>query len=136
VSFTPHEKVRIRHHLGYLNVTSSATFVLGLPQAVETQFIIENAMNLVLPEAETEVRSHLATLDSIEEQMRCDHELLAVEQVGEIKIRHDEQKALDKRYLRWRRGLSNLLGVHPNPFDRRYPGDSLPGAGINVPVRH
>jgi len=136
VGFTPSEKVKIRHHLGYLNVTNSATFVLGLPQAVETQFIIENAMNLVLPEAESEVRNHIAVLNNIEAQMSCDHELLAVTQVGEISIREDEQEALDKRYLRWRRGLGNLLGVYPNPFDRRYPGDSTGGQAVNVPVRH
>lgn len=131
MSFTPEEKVKMRHHLGYLNVTQSATFVLGLPQAVETQFIIENAMNLVLPEAETEARRHIGILDSIEEQMVCDHDLLAVNKVGEIEVREDEQEALDKRYHHWRNALANVLGIYPNPWDRRFSH-----SGVNVPVRN
>ena len=130
MSFSPGEKVKIRHHLGFLNVTNAATFSLGVPQAVETQFIIENAMNLVLPEAEVEARRHLSILDGLETQMVCDHELLAVEQVGEIKVRKDEQEALDKRYEHWRNALANVMGVIPNPFDKRFQG------GVNVPVRH
>ena len=122
------EKVKIRHHLGYLNVAEAQTFVFGTPAAVETQFLIEGAMNRVLDAALTEVRRHVAILDQIEEQMIADHELLAVSKVGEIDVRADEQEALDKRYERWRQSLANLLGVYPNPFDKRY------GHGINVPV--
>ena len=130
MGFSPGEKVKIRHHLGYLNVTNAATFALGVPQAIETQFIIENAMNLVLPEAEVEARRHLSILDGIEEQQICDHELLAVTKVGEIDVRGDEQEALDKRYQHWRNALANIMGVIPNPFDKRFQG------GINVSVRH
>lgn len=133
MGFTAQEKVRIRHHMGYLNVTNAATFVLGLPQAVETQFIIENAMNLVKVEAEVEARRLVSVLDSIEEQMVGDHELLAVDQIGEVKVRATEQEALTKRYLYWQAALSNLLGVNPNPFDRRFAGAM---GGINVPVSH
>ena len=97
--FTDQEKVKIRHHLGYLNVAASATFVLGSPAAVETQFIIESAMNLVLVAAEPEVRRQLTILDCIEEQMNCDRELLAVNEVGEIKIRGTEMKELRKYLL-------------------------------------
>lgn len=127
------EKVKIRMHLGYHNVAAASTFALGLPAAIETQFIVEGAMEKILPAAENEVRRHIAILDGIEAQMVCDHELLAVNQLGEITIRSDEQEALDKRYLRWRKGLANLLCVVPNPFDPRYPSA---GAGINVPVHH
>lgn len=135
MAFDAQEKVKIRHHLGYLNVTNAATFALGIPQAVETQFIIENAMNLVLPEAEGEARRHINILNGIEELMICGHENLAINAIGEIKIREDEQEALDKRYHHWRNALANVLGVYPNPFDKRF--YSATGAGgINVRVKH
>lgn len=130
MSFTPEEKVKIRHHLGYLNVTNAATFVLGIPQAVETQFIIERAFDLVLPEALTEARRHISICDSIESQMICDHDLLAVKKVGEIETREDEHDKLRREYDHWRNALANVLGIYPNPFDKRFTG------GANVRVSH
>lgn len=126
---TDEEKVKIRHHLGFLNVGEAYTFVLGTPAAVETQFIIEGAMNRVLEKALPELRRILQVLNGLEEQMVADHELLAVNQIGEIKVRSDEQEALDARYGRWCGSLANMLGVYANPYDKR-------GGGINVPVTH
>jgi len=126
---TEQEKIKCRHHLGFLNVAEASTFVLGTPAAVETQFVIEGAMNRVLEAALPELRRQLQILDSIEEQMVADHELLAVEKIGEITLRKDEQEALVRVYDRWRESLANLLGVYPNPWDKR-------GGGINVPVVH
>lgn len=132
MSFTEQEKVRIRHHLGYLNVQAAQTFVLGAPAAVPTQFIIEGAMNKVLPEAETLARDLLARCDAVEAQVTDNQELLAVTQVDEIGVRTDEFEQLMKRYAYWRNGLANVLGCYPNPFDKRFgPGGA---AGVNVPV--
>lgn len=125
---TEHEKVRIRHHTGHLNVAVSATFVLGTPAGVETQHIIEGAMNRVLESALPTLRDHINILDSIEAQMVDDHELLAVKKLGEIEIADKEQDNLDKRYDRWVNSLCNILGVVRNPFDKRASG------GVNVPV--
>lgn len=127
---TEDEKVKIRHHLGFLNVAEAQTFVLGTPAAVETQFLVEGAMNRVLEAAMVQVRRHLQILDTIEQQKIDDLELLAVNKVGEIEIRADEQEALDKQYERWQASLANLLGIYPNPWDKRA------GGGINVPVMH
>lgn len=131
MAFTAEEKVKIRHHLGYLNVQDAQTFVLGTPAAVETQFIIEGAMDRVLVAAESELRRHVAILDKIEEQLICDQELLAVDAIGEIKVRATEMKELRVEYQYWRQGLANLMGIYPNPFDKRY-ADS----GINISVQH
>jgi hypothetical protein len=125
---TEQEKVKIRHHLGFLNVAEVETFVLGTPAGVETQFIIEGAMNRVLDAALPEIRRQIQILNTIEEQQIADLELLAVNKIGEITVRSDEQEALIAQYDRWRQSLSNLLGVYPNPFDKR-------GGGINVPVQ-
>lgn len=131
-TLTDRERVKIRHHLGYLNVQNAQTFVLGVPAAVDTQFLIEGAFDKVLPEALGEVRRHLVMLDNVEAQIAENQELLAVTKVGEISVRQDEFEALLVRYDYWRNGLSNLLGVYPNPWDKR----RIAGPGINVRVRH
>ena len=130
---TAQEKVKVRHHLGFLNVAQVQTFVLGSPQAVETQFIIEGAMNLILQDAEPELRRHLQILDKIEEQLIDDQELLAVDAVDEIKVRGTELKELRKEYQYWRHSMANLLGCYPNPFDKRW---TAVDGSLNVPVIH
>lgn len=129
--FSDEEKVRIRHHLGYLNVAAVQTFVLGSPAGVETQFLVEGAMNRVLPEAESMARNHIAKCDFVEAQIVENQELLAVTAVGEITVRENEYEQLLKRYHYWRNALANVLGVYPNPFDKRFES-----TGLNVSVSH
>lgn len=132
------EKVKVRHHTGYLNVQAAQTFVLGTPAAVETQFIIEGAMDRVLAEAIPEVRRHLQILDGIEEQMIQNFELVQVQSLGEIQVnstgRDREQRQLIQVYDRWVDSLCNLLGVARNPFDKRK--GALGTGGINVSVQN
>lgn len=130
MSFTEQEKVRIRHHLGYLNVGLVETFSLGVPSGVETSFLIEGAMNRVLPEAEQEARRHVGILDTIESYMVGDVELLAVLKIGEIEINPNEQVKLKSVYAHWQGALGNLLGIPRNPYDQRFMN-----AGINIGVR-
>jgi hypothetical protein len=132
MSLTDAERVKIRHHLGFLNVTEVATFFLGIPAATQQIFLIESAMNLVLPAAEPEVRRHLRILDGLEEQDIEDAELLAVVKVGEIEVNPKELMVLfQQQYRKWRASLANLFGVRPNPYDERFVG-----LGVNVPVIH
>ena len=130
--FSDVEKTRIRHHLGYLNVAAVQTFVLGTPAAVETQFLVEGAMNKVLPEALVLARELIAKCDAVEAQISENQELLAVTQVDEIGVRQDEFEQLKKRYDYWRNGLANCMGIYSNPFDKRFGA----GGGINIPVSH
>ena len=131
---TDEERVRTRHHLGYLNVTDVQTFALGLPAAVQTQFIIEGCMDKIMPAALPQFRRILGILDLIEEQMVQDLELLAVNKVGSIDIRADEQRQLKDQYKHWQGAMCNILGAIANPYDARFGGGS--GGGINVPVQH
>jgi hypothetical protein len=130
------EKVKVRHHTGYLNVQEAQTFVLGTPAGVETQFIIEGAMNRILEEAVPEVRRHLQILDSIEEQMVMNLELLQVTKVDTIDINSTgadrEQRQLIQVYDRWVDSLCNLLGCMRNPFDKRK--GKMGTGGINARV--
>lgn len=133
MALTEEEKVRVRHHLGFLNVVEAQTFVLGTPAGVETQFIIEGAMNRVKEEALPLLRRMLSYLDLTEEQMVTDQDVMVVDQIGEITVRKEQQKQLRQVYKYWQQSLANVLGVYPNPFDKR--GMGVGGAGgPNVPV--
>ena len=132
MAFSEQEKVKLRAHLGYGNVSSVQTFSLGVPAAVETQFLIEGAMNRVLPEAEIEARRLVGILDGIEAQMIGDTELLAVERIGEITVNGKEQQKLLTVYHHWQHTLANLLMIPVNPFDQRF----MNAGGLNVGVAH
>lgn len=129
---TAQEKVSVRHHTGYLNVGEVQTFSLGVPAGVETQFIIEGAMNRVLPAALPKLRQLLGVLDTIEAQMVDDLELLAVDRIDTIDINPDEQKRLVQRYDYWVNALCNVLGLARNPFDaRKYNQQGGINAGVS-----
>jgi hypothetical protein len=135
MAITEADKVRARHHMGYLQVQEASTFVLGVPAGVQTQFVIEGALNKILPQAEDRFSTLLDNLDATEQQILDDQENLAVDQIAEIKVRADEFEQLVKRYQYWQGTLGNLLGVPPNPFDQRF--SSWGGSkGVNIPVMH
>jgi hypothetical protein len=116
---TPQEKVRVRHHMGYLNVAEAFTFVMGTPAGVETQFLIEGALNRLLDDAMPELRRILAACDQVEQQMLEYVEALGVSKLGQIEIDPKLQQKLRSEYDRWVAALANLLGVPRNPFDNR-----------------
>lgn len=131
LSLDDSDKVRIRSHMGYPQVRATASFALGTPAAIETSFIIELAMNEVLPEAVPLIRDLLNVLDGLELIMVQDHDLAAVNTVGEITLNQKEQSQLDSRYERWLAKLENIMGVARNPFDK------IPQRkGINARVSH
>jgi hypothetical protein len=127
------EKVSVRHHLGYLNVQEVATFALGTPAGVETQFIIEGAMNRMLPSALPLLRKHLQNLECIEEAMIKGIENTGLLELGEIKFnqtgKDKHQSQLRQQYNYWANSLANVLGVSRNPYDKR-----TSSSGINVRV--
>jgi hypothetical protein len=124
-------KVRARHHLGYLGVQESATFQLGVPAAVQTQFMIEGAWDKLLPESEALFARIVCRLDAIEEEVYGGIDMASVLQVGAIQVNPKRFSELSKYYVNARLELSNLLGCPPNPFDGR-PLASGGGAVGNV----
>lgn len=133
---TDEEKVDGRRHMGYLNVQEAATFVLGVPAAVQTQFVIEGALNKLLAAAEPTFRRYIQVLNGIECQIVEDQSNLAAKQIGNIQVNTEEFTDLMKQYKFWQGQLANLLGVPPNPFDQRpgFGSGSVAGNGVNVPV--
>jgi hypothetical protein len=123
---TADEKVRIRHHLGYLNVDESSTFVIGLPAGVETQFMIEGSFSRLLAAALPQVRKLLQYCECTEEQRFSSQPNAVVKEVDGIKMgAEDEQLMLSRNYDYWRAALANMFGIPPNQFDMRYGGGSL-----------
>lgn len=136
MALTQDEKVRVRHHLGYLNVEEVATFALGVPANVQTQFMIEPAMDKVLVAAEEKLRSLLGQLDAVEFQIFDDTETLVALKVGSIEINPDSFDKVLQRYLFIRSALANVLGIIPNPYDKRFFNEAGGAIGINVAVNH
>lgn len=129
------EKIKARAHCGYLNVQQAATFVMGVPAGVQTQFVIEGGLQKILAAAEPLFRTYIARLDALEEQIVENTENVAVDKVDEIELRADEFKQIIIRYKHWQGALCNLLGVPPNPYDMRpWMGGGAGGGGINAPV--
>ena len=136
MAFTEDEKASARHHLGYLQVTAAQTFVLGVPAAVQTQFMIEGALVRVLPSGEKKFRALLCRLDEIECEVFGGIDLASVESVDEIKVSADRLKELAKYYVWAQTSLANLLGVPPNPWDMRPLVQAAGAGGVNVGVNH
>lgn len=134
MAFTAQEKERIRYHLGYIQVQPAASIQFGLPRPTQTAFLVESAMNLLIPEAEDRVRRILAVMDGIEAQLIDAQPRLAATQLDELHIRGDETDALETEYARWGSRLADIFGVPIYPYSLRYKGRLGPVAG-SIPVR-
>lgn len=130
MSLTPAEKVKIRRHLAYLNVSELSTYVVGLPAGVETQFLIERAMQtLILGDALPMIREVLCALDALEAQRGQVRASIGVEAIGAIRMRNPVEAlaALNQEFVRLIGDLSNAFGVGRMPFDHR-------GGTFGIPV--
>jgi hypothetical protein len=133
--FDPNEKERIRYHLGYLNVQPAASIVFGIPVPIQTMFLVELAMNNILPTAEDRVRKLLTILDGVECKQVEAQNYLVVSKVDDIELRENVGDLLEAEYCRWAARLSDELGAPLYPGAVKF--RSLFGVGIgSVPVRH
>lgn len=130
---TEDERVRLRHHMGYLNVQEAQTFVLGVPAAVQTQFLIEGAFDKILPAAENLLRKFLCRMDEIEDHVFGGKDLADVNKTGNVEVNRKRLSELAEYYRIAQKSAANLLGVTPNPFDMRE-WVSTGAGGINAPV--
>lgn len=132
---TEDEKARARHHLGYGEVESASTFNLGIPAAMQTAFMIEGALNRILPSAAERFRKLLCQLDATEDRVFCGTDLAEVDRIDTVEVNRQRLKELAQTYKIAQQGLANLLQVVPNPFDMRE-WLKMGGGGINVAVGH
>jgi hypothetical protein len=66
MALTDEERQRVRYHLGYPSVQPAASISFGLPRPQQTLFLVESAMNLLMPVAENEVRRIIGVMDGVE----------------------------------------------------------------------
>jgi hypothetical protein len=138
-ALTPQDKERVRYHLGFLNTEFAGSIQFGLPRPVQTLFIVEDAMNLVVDEfAIDRVRRMLKILDDIECRLVASQDRLAASALGELKIERQgpqEPDLLEREYYRWGGRLADHLGVPTYAYSNRYK-NGQPGGGVrNVPVK-
>ena len=125
------DKVRARHHLGYHGVEQSQTFALGIAMATQTQFIIEGALNRLLPHTLDKFLEHLDRLDMIECEVFGGVDLASITSISSIEVNPRRLKELAEYYRLAQESLANLLAILVNPNDQR---TWLQGDCVNVPV--
>lgn len=133
--FDNNEKERIRYHLGYLNVQPAASITFGIPVPIQTMFLVEAAMNQVLPTAEDRVRKILGILDRIECKLVEAIDFLVASKVDDTELRENHPDLLEHEYCRWASRLSDELGAPLYPGSPKF--RSLFGTGVgSIPVKH
>jgi hypothetical protein len=120
---TDEEKARIRFHLGYPNVSRLTALMELSPSPRQLSFLLEPAMDALLPQAVGIVRELVCQMDAIECQLAQSADRMQASSVGNLKMRADEQDALEKLYVRFGRRLADQLGVPPYPLSVRYQTD-------------
>lgn len=118
---TEAEKSRIRTHLGYNSaVAPVASIQLGFPASSQSAFMVEFAMNNLLPEACGYIRKCLAQLDGLDDQLGEAQGFLQVDKVGEITLSESATDRIEKEYVRWAQRLADSMGVPLNPNCARF----------------
>lgn len=131
---SPLERAKVRHHLGYPNVSAMASIQLGVPKPLQTMFLVETAMDKILTEFLPTIRQTICVLDGIESQMVSGQPNLAVNKLGEMELRKEHLDQLEREYKRWAFRLAEDIGVPVYLFSSRFKGTGQGGAG-NISVR-
>lgn len=136
-SLTDIEKERVRYHTGYPSVASMASVQYGLPTVRQTAFLLELAMDQLLPSAVGRVREILQVLDSVEQQMVDAQKQLVADQLGTLVLAGARDARgrlatdrLESEYVRWAKRLADIFGVPLYPFSNRFARSRN-----NIPVR-
>lgn len=127
------DRVRARYHLGYLNVQEASTFQLGVPAAVPTLFMIEGAMNRLIPEAVPRIIMLLDRLDAVECELFGGIDLVSYKQMESITVNEKRFTELSKYYRQAMQSLASALGCLQNPYD---PREWANGGGVNISIQH
>lgn len=126
------EKARTRYHLGYMGVGMAGSLTFGLPRPGQTMFMVEIAMQQILPEHEGMLRDLITKCDLIEEKMFAATDRMSATRLGEISLRQDETDALEREYVRWAQRLADVLGVPLYYWSSKFRGGVTNGS---IPVR-
>lgn len=124
---TSEERERVRHHMGYMSVQPAASIQFGLPRPSQTAFMIESAMENLMPEAAPRVRDILRVLDDIEQKLLDAQCYLVADELDEIKLAGSRDPRgrlvtdrLEDEYVRWAKRLADIFGCPLYPFSQRF----------------
>ena len=120
MALTEEERQKVRYHLGYMSVTAAVQITYGVAKPAQTLFLVELAMNNLMPVAVDKVRQIVGILDGIECRLVDAQERLAASAIEQLKMRADETDALEREYYRWGGRLADLLGVPFYAYSNRY----------------
>lgn len=135
MALTDEEKQRALYHLGYMSVSAAVQITYGVARPSQTLFLVQLALENLLPIAENKARQILGILDGIECRLVDAQERLAASAISELKMRADEPDALEHEYYRWGGRLADLLGVPFYAYSNRYKQSSNVKMVQNVSVR-
>lgn len=95
---------------------------LGVPSSGgQLGFLIEHALNQLIPSAEPKVREVLTELGCIEQSLKTVKMRAQASRTGETYLRAtDEISDLEDLFIFWVNTLSDIFGVPPNPFSLRH----------------
>ncbi len=134
---TEGEKARCRHHTGYPEVQAAASAQFGLPTMRQTAFMLEIAMEQVLPSAVPRVREILQICDDLEQKMLDATDFLVADVLEELKLAGSQDPQgrlatdrLEGEYVRWAKRLADVFAVPLYPFSERFKRGRN-----NVPIR-
>jgi len=133
MALTDEERQRVRYHLGYPSVQPAASISFGLPRPQQTLFLVESAMNLLMPVAENEVRRIIGVMDGVECRLIDAQDRLAAKQIDQLTLRENEPGQLELEYQRWGFRLADTLGVPVYGYSTKYRREGKSFAG-SIPV--
>ena len=118
------EKAQIKYHLGYAGTETGTVMMLGFPRNNQFLYLIDTALTKIREENLARVRQLVCTLNSIEAKMEQAACMLAVESIGDIKMRgsgcDSYPEMLEREYIRWSYRLADLIGAPPFPYAARF----------------
>ena len=142
IVLTTEEKARVRHHTGYPEVGPAASIQYGLPRPAQLAFMIELAMETVLPTAIPRVRDILQICDDLEQQMIDAQAYLVADKLEELSLAGSSDPKgrlvtdrLESEYRRWAGRLADIFGCPLYPFSERFKPGAGRGGG-SIPVRN
>lgn len=121
MALTLEERARVRHHLGFPNIGNATVLALGFPAGGQPAFLLEAAMDQVLPEAEPKFREVLAQCECIEKQTQDARKRAQTASVGTVVLRaREEFDDMEDQYDLWTSKLVDVFGVNKNPFSKQH----------------
>lgn len=121
MALTQEERARVRYHLGFPNIGNATVLALGFPAAGHPAFLLEAAMDQILPEAEPKFREVLAQCECIESQQQDARKRIQTAAVGTVVLRgREELEDLEDQYDYWTDALVDIFGVNKNPYSKKH----------------